>query len=179
MAYFTQHDMRVRGNAEKLIKESDAKAGAALLTENVTFRKPRRIGFLFLLLFLIILFSAFYNIYFNLGSMNKYGRSFTSFSAFIEILVSLVPLVIAVRQWMYKVIISDKGLVISAFKTKSMLFDEISEIKIGAFKASSFCLIRLKTGKQLSVGSDLKEFLGFVKLLSARLNARISLNSIT
>lgn len=46
---------------------------------------------------------------------------------------------------------------------------DISDVNIGAWKASSLCKIRLLTGEaDIRVASDLKNFLEFVRLLSSR-----------
>ncbi len=170
IGYFAQHDMRVRGDAERIIKEAGTKAGASLRTENVTYRKPRRVGFLFFVLFLVLFLASIYDINFNLDSLNRYGHPITLFGAIIGILISMVPLVIAVNQWLYSVSISDDGIVISAFRTRRVLFEEIREIRIGAVKAASFCQILLKTGKHLTVGSELGGFLDFVKRMSEKVS---------
>jgi hypothetical protein len=141
------------------------------LDGNVIFRKTRVSGFLFFLFFLLILSAAIYGLKFDLGSLNRAGKPFTAVSAYIEMLISAVPLAIAVRQWIYKVSVSDRGLAISAFTTRTVVFDDISDVKIATHKGSSFCQIRLRTGENdLTVDSNLKGFLDFVKLLSEKVS---------
>jgi len=170
MMYLAQRDRRVRRDAEKLIADAGHSAFGSSRGEDVVFRKSRLFGFLLFLLFLLILSAALYGLRFELGSLNKAGRPFTGFSAGIEILISLVPLALAVWQWRYAVRVSDKELVISSFTTRTVRLQDISEVTMGAYKSSSsFCVIRLNTGQgDLTVGSELKGFLDFVKLLSAK-----------
>jgi hypothetical protein len=171
VAYFAQRDMRVRRNAEKLIEDAGHNADDSTLDGDVIFRKTRVSGFLFFLFFLLILSAAIYGLKFDLGSLNRAGKPFTALSAYIEILFSAVPLAIAVRQWIYKVSVSDRGLAISAFTTRTVMFEDISEVKIETFKGSSFCQIRLRTGENdLTVDANLKGFLDFVKLLSEKVS---------
>jgi hypothetical protein len=99
------------------------------------------------------------------------GRPFTGLAAGIEILISLVPLAMAVWQWKYSLRLSDKELTISTFTTRTVPLQDISEVTIGAYKSSPYCQIRLSTGEaDLAVGSELKGFLDFVKLLSENVN---------
>jgi hypothetical protein len=172
MMYVAQRDKGVRRDAAKLIADAGQSTIArSALNGEVVFRKPRLFGFLFFLLFLLILCAALDGLRFNLGSLNSAGRPFTGFSAGIGILISLVPLAMAVRQWRYTVRVSDNELAISTFTTRTVPLQDISEVTIGAFKASSFCQIRLNTGEEdLTVGSDLRGFLDFVKLLSENVN---------
>jgi hypothetical protein len=171
MMYVAHRDRGVRRDAAKLIADAGHSATGSALNKEFVFRKPRLFGFLFFLLFLLILGAALYGLRFNLGSLNRAGRPFTEFSAGIEILISLVPLAIAVRQWKYTVCVSDKELAIATFTTRTVRLQDISAVTIGEFKASSFCQIRLNTGEEdLTVGSELKDFLDFVRLLSANVN---------
>lgn len=171
MMYVAQRDRGVRRDAEKLIAGAEHSATGPARSGEHVFRKSKRLGFLFFLLFLLILCAAIYGLRFNLGSLNRAGRPFTGFSAGIEILISLVPLALAVWQWTYTVRVTDNELAISSLTTRSVPLQDISEVAIGAFKASSFCKIRLNTGEEdLTVGSDLKGFLDFVKLLSENVN---------
>ena len=171
MMYVAQRDRGVRRDAEKLIADAGHSATGPAGSGEHVFRKSRLLGFLFFLLFLLILSAALYGLWFNLGSLNKAGRPFTGFSAGIEVLISLVPLALAVWQWRYAVRVSDKDLAISSFTTRTVRLQDISEVTIGAYKSSSFCVIRLNTGEgDLTVGSELKGFLDFVKLLSENVN---------
>jgi hypothetical protein len=84
-----------------------------------------------------------------------------------------VPLALAVWRWKYTVRVTDNELAISSLTTRSVPLHDISEVAIGAFKASSFCKIRLNTGEEdLTVGSDLKGFLDFVKLCRRTLTSQ-------
>jgi hypothetical protein len=171
IGYWSQRDRRLRADAEKLIREAGAKAAGSVLTGNVVFRKSRVSGILLALLFLGLLFWAIYGLRFNLGTLNKAGVPLTSFVAWIEILLCTVPLAFAVRQWFYKAVISDEGLSISSFTTRTVRFDEISDLTIAVSRGGSFCAIQLNTGEDdLSVGTDLRGFLDFVRLLSQRLS---------
>jgi hypothetical protein len=168
--YVAERDRDVRGAAEKLIADT-AHSEIGPLNREVIFRKPRLFGFLLFLLFLLFLCAALYGLWFNMGSLNRAGRPFTGLSAGIEILISLVPLAMAVWQWKYSVRVSGKELTISTFTTRTVPLEDISEVTIDAYKSSSYCQIRLNTGEgDLAVGSELKGFLDFVKLLSENVN---------
>jgi hypothetical protein len=169
--YVAQRDRGVRTDAEKLIAEAGHGATRSAPNGDVVFRKPRLFGYLFFLLFLLILCAALYGLWFNLGSLNSAGLPFTGVSAGIVILISLIPLAMAVRQWRYTVRVSDNELAISTFTTKIVLLRDISEVTIGAYRSSPYCQIRLNTGEvDLAVGSELKGFLDFVKILSEKVN---------
>lgn len=169
--YVARRDSGVRRDAERLIAEAGRAAIRAAPSGEVVFRKPRLFGFVLFVLFLLFLCVALYGLRFNLGSLNGAGRPFTSFSAAVVILISLVPLVMAVRQWRYTVRLSDDELTISAFITRTVPLRDIGEVIIGAFRASSFCQIRLNSGDEdLTVSSDLVGFLDFVRLLSEKAN---------
>lgn len=169
--YVAQRDKGVRRDAAKVIADAGRIGTDSRLSGEVVFRKPRLFGFLFFLLFLLIISAALYGLRFNSGSLNSAGRPFTGLSAGLVILISLIPLAMAIRQWKYTVRVSDRELAISTFATTSVSLQDISEVTIGAFKASSFCKIRLNTGQEdLTIGSDLKGFLDFVKLLSEKVN---------
>lgn len=169
--YVAQRDRSVRKDAEKLIADAGHSAIRTACNAEVVFRKPRLFGFLLFMLFLLFLSAALYGLRFNFGSMKSAGLPFTGFSAGIAILLSLVPLAMAVWQWRYSVRVSDKELAISTFTTRTVEFRDISEVKIGAYRSSPYCQIRLSTGEaDLAVGSELKGFLDFVKLLSEKVN---------
>lgn len=164
--YVAQRDRNVRRDADKLV--ADALHSSAPSGE-VVFRKSRLFGFLLFMLFLLFLGAALYGLRFNLGSLNSADRPFTGFSAGIVILISLIPLAMAVWQWRYTVRVSDDELAISTFTTRTVQLRDISEVTIGAYRSSSYCLIRLSTGEaDFAVGSELKGFLDFVKLLSEK-----------
>jgi hypothetical protein len=169
--YVAQRDREVRGDAEQILAEAGRRTTQSAFGEEVIFRKPRSFGFLLITLFLLFLGAALYGLWFNLGSMNRAGRPFTGFSAGIGFLLSLVPLVMALWQWKYRVRVSDKEIAISSFTTRTVQLQDISEVTIGAFRSSSYCKIRLNSGEgDLVVGSELKGFLDFVKLLSENVN---------
>jgi hypothetical protein len=171
VTYFSQREMRVHRDAEQFIQDGGHTAGDSLLNREVIFRKSWLSGFIFFLFFLLILSAGIYGLKFDLGSLNKAGKPFTAVSAYIEMLMSAVPLMTAVRQWIYKVCVSDRRLAISAFTTRTVTWEDISEVKIESLKGSSFCQIRLHTGENdLTVDSNLKGFLDFVKLLSKKVS---------
>ncbi len=167
MMYFGKRDMRVRSDAEKLIHESRNQASNYEVPDETSFKKPQWIS---LLLFILSLFLiAIYEPTINAGTVNKAGKPVV-FGQNIQMLTAMVPLLFAIRQWLYKVTLSDNGLRISSFTSRLVLYEDIDNIEIGAVKASTFCLIRLRGGEALMIGSDLVGFLDFVKLLSNRLN---------
>ena len=173
--YISQQEMRIRDNAKFLLNSSNPDSNINSASEAVFFRKRKLTSLLFFGIFLVMLSSAIYGLRFNLGSLNKSGQPFTASTAFIEIFMSLIPLIIAIRQWIYKIYVSPSGLIISVLKTKHISYNEIKEIAIDTVKGSTICTIRLKTGGGLIVGSDIDDFLGFVKRLSLCFNTHSSL----
>jgi hypothetical protein len=169
--YVARRDRGVSGDAEKLIADAGHRTTRSAPSGEVIFRKPKLFGLLLFILFLLFLCATLYGLRFNLGSMNRAGRPFTGFSAGIGILISLVPLAMAFWQWKYRVRVSDKELAISSFTTRTVQLQDIGEVTIGAYRSSPYCKIRLNTGEgDLAVGSELKGFLDFVKLLSENVN---------
>ena len=167
MMYVAGRDRNVRGEAEKRIAEAARRATRSASGGEVVFRKPRRSGCLFLVLFLLILGVSLHGLRFADGSVNRAGRPFTTFSARIEILFSLPFLAIAVWQWKYKVRVSDRELSITGFTTRVVRLRDIDEVTIGAYRATPYCQIRVNNGDaDLSVESNLEGFLDFVSLLS-------------
>jgi hypothetical protein len=167
ISYVAQRDRAVRGDAEKRIAEAARGAKRSTPNGEVVFRKRRLFGFLLILLFLLFLCIALFGLRFNLGAMNSAGRPFTGLSAGIGVLVSFVPLAMAIWQWKYRVRVSHKELAISTFTTRTVQLRDIGEVTIGAYRSSPYCQIRLNTGEgDLAVGSELKGFLDFVSLLS-------------
>jgi hypothetical protein len=79
MMYVAQRDRGVRRDAEKLIAGAGHSATGPARSGEHVFRKSKLRGFLFFLLFLLILCAAIYSLRFNLDSLNRVGRSFSGF----------------------------------------------------------------------------------------------------
>lgn len=148
--YVAQRNRSVRRDAEKLIAGAGHSTTRSATNGEVVFRKPRLFGFLLFMLFLLFLCAALYGLRFEFGSMNSAGLPFTGVSAGIGILISLVPLAMAVWQWKYSVRVSDKELAISTFTTRTVELRDISEVTIGAYRSSPYCQIRLAREREIS-----------------------------
>jgi hypothetical protein len=171
LMYLAQRDKSARDSAQKLIANAGHHKTDSAGSGEVLFRKARLPGYLLLLLFLCVFGIAAYSLIYNWGSLHTAARPLTGFSASMGILISLLPLAMAIRELRYTVRVSEDELVISDLTTKSVPLQDISEVTIGVSKLSSFCQIRPMTGEEyLQVGSDLKNFPEFVSLLSERVN---------
>jgi len=165
--YVGRRDERVREAAERIVRESKPPHPDDPLTNiDVTFRRRR--AFAFPLLLLSFVFIGL--VYFDLIPIRKSGQPPTTAEVVIKLLIfSVPPLLLAVRQWFYGVTLTDSGLQIKGLKTTFVPFKEIDAVRIVSTTHSYFCRVRLKTGRELSIGPDLVGFLKFVEMLSGRL----------
>jgi hypothetical protein len=163
--YLVKGEQRTIDSAQKLIANPEH-----LQSGQVTFRKHRLAGYLLSLVSLLVLFAVLTSLIYSSGSFHFAVRPL-GFSTGLVILILLVPIIMTVKEFRYTICVTDDELVISDFTTKRITLRDISDVKVGAWKASSFCQIRLITGEEdLRVASDLKNFPEFVSLLCDRVS---------
>jgi len=164
--YLVKSEQRTIDSAQKLIADP-----GHLPSGQVVFRKPRLTGYLLSLVSFLVLFAVLTSLIYGSGSLHFAVRPL-GLSTGLAILISLVPIIMVVKEFRYTIRVTDDELVISDFTTKRIALRNISDVKVGAWRASSFCQIRLMTGEEdLRVASDLKNFPEFVSLLCARVDA--------
>jgi len=134
----------------------------------IVFRKPRALGGMLILSFVVICCLATYSLIHNWGSMHTTLDRLKGFFAGVLVLIAVDPLIRGIRDLRYRVRVSTDELVISDRTTKSVPLRDIRDVRV----TGAFCQIRLMTGQEdLKVSSNLKNFPEFVRLLCDRVDA--------
>lgn len=135
---------------------------------DIDFRKPLATGYILILFFVAMCCLAAYSLIHNWGSLRTAAGLLKGVFAVFLVLVALSPLVRGIKDSSYAVRVSPGELIISDRTTTSVPLRDIKDVRV----RGSFCQIRLMTGEEdLKVGSDLKNFIEFVSLLCARVDA--------
>jgi hypothetical protein len=149
--------------AQRLIENPAHDSGG-----EIVFHKPRATGYTLILFFVAMCCLAAYGLIYNWRSLQTAaGLQKGSFAVFL-VLVALSPLIRGIKDSSYAVRISPDELIIPNRTTTRVPLLDIKDVRV----RGSFCQIRLMAGEEdFKVGSDLKNFIEFVSLLCARVDA--------
>lgn len=169
-AYAGSRDARrMREAAAILAQPGSAALGLSLPAQGLCFRKRR-----IMCLFYVLLFLALGpGMYLDTGKPGRNQPPRDLSGQIADACIAVVPLLLAVRQWKYRVIVFEREMRIHAipFGTQTIRFDQVDALKIETTKYLSNCMIQLNDGKRIAVGSDLIDFLKFSALLSRQVRA--------
>ena len=167
MVYLARRDERMLHDAEAIVRQTRVYvADNRLPTLGFHFRKRRFMCMPLVLLALGIGLQT----YLDIGWRTQDAEPSSPLAYFIGICLAVAPLVLAVRQWIYEVVIFENVMQIRSFRTKTYRFDQMSDFTMQTYKGMSYCEIQTRNTRTITVPADLVDFLTFVRVLSQKMH---------